>query len=181
MRYLPYLMADLAFDLLARLLAPVLPLFATMRLGPVDNNNGAYRVEPRLPRWLAWFMTPDNSLLGDTGWRTIHCVKHWQSYRGMVLWLWRNSATGFARSVLAQTVKLADVKTEGDITIIVDSPARYGKFYATDGKTFQWKVVFPLFNKSIGLNVGWLMDTMIRDQTPEARCPFKFAPKIKDK
>lgn len=94
MIWLAFLPLQILFTLLALLLAPILPAFARPVLGPCDNNN-AQRVEPRLPGWLSWFMTPDNSLWGDGGWRTEHCPDHWQDYWGMVQWLWRNSAYGF--------------------------------------------------------------------------------------
>lgn len=88
---------EIAFTLLALLLAPVLPLFARDEYGFCDNAN-AMRTEPRLPSWLSWFMTPDNSLYGDAGWRTEHCPDHWHDYWGMVQWLWRNSSPAIASS-----------------------------------------------------------------------------------
>lgn len=51
---------EIGFTLLALLLAPVLPMFARDEYGFCDNAN-AMRTEPRLPNWLAWFMTPDGS------------------------------------------------------------------------------------------------------------------------
>ena len=75
-RYLILLLAYLVFFIVAMLVAPLLPLFATMRDGPADNANKR-AVEPRLPRWLFWFDTStDNSLWGDHGWRTKHCPKY---------------------------------------------------------------------------------------------------------
>lgn len=59
-RYLVYLVADLAMEVIAVPAAFVLPFFA--------NKEGW------LPRWLWWFQTPDNSLNGDQGWQT----QHWQ-------------------------------------------------------------------------------------------------------
>lgn len=85
--YVPFL----AVSMIA---APFLVAFFEMREGPCDNG-AARELEPRLPEWLRWFMTPDNSLLGDTGWRTLHCADYW-SYGGMVRWLWRNPAYGLA-------------------------------------------------------------------------------------
>ena len=54
-------------------LAFVLPFFATEQEGPLNNGN-EYGLGPRLPKWLSWFQTPDNSLDGDNGWKT----EHWQ-------------------------------------------------------------------------------------------------------
>lgn len=80
------------FLLLAMLLAPLLPAFSVVRWGKLDNNN-AEGIGPRLPLWLAWFDTPDNSLSGDYGWSHAHPKT---TYFDMVRWLWRNPAYGFA-------------------------------------------------------------------------------------
>ena len=178
-RYLIYLAASLTVELVARIIAPILPAFATMQPGPTDNNNST-GVEPRLPKWLSWFMTPDNSLWGDFGWQNYHCPDY-TSYWGMVKWLWRNSATGFARSVLAAPVWLRDVTYEGPLDLRPDSPAIYGTFRATNGKYWQYKKVFPLLGKTIGLNFGWQMDPMLESGQEYDLCHFKFSPKIKDK
>lgn len=97
-RYLLSVLAMFCFATLNLILAPVLPLFREWRLGPVDNAN-AYRVEPRLPWWLTWFDTSDNSLYGDGGWKNEHC-KAYDSYFGMVRWLWRNGGHNFNYKVL---------------------------------------------------------------------------------
>ena len=80
------------FLLFAMLVAPLLPAFATVQRGPTDNNNGPMLWEPRLPRWLKWFMTVDNSLWGDYNWKHAHSGGYWSQ----VCWLWRNPAYGFA-------------------------------------------------------------------------------------
>jgi hypothetical protein len=66
-RFLIYLVAEQLFNIVAMLLAPILPAFASMQDGRSDNSH-CRAVEPRLPRWLSWFMTLDNSLWGDVGW-----------------------------------------------------------------------------------------------------------------
>ena len=63
-RWLFYLLALVVMTIVAWIVTPILPAFAKPRLGPIDNNHGQ-AVEPRLPLWLAWFDTPDNSLLGE--------------------------------------------------------------------------------------------------------------------
>lgn len=97
-RYILSVLAMLLFAILNLIVAPILPAFRVSRLGPVDNNNDL-RVEPRLPDWLAWFDTSDNSLYGDGGWRTEHCP-YYASYFGMVRWLWRNGGHNFNYDVL---------------------------------------------------------------------------------
>jgi hypothetical protein len=49
-------------------------------------------------------MTPDNSLYGDKGWREEHCVDGWNTYFGMVQWLWKNPTYGFDWTVLAAEI-----------------------------------------------------------------------------
>ena len=176
-RYLVFLIASLLVEVVARIIAPVLPAFATMQPGKTDNNN-SFATEPRLPRWLAWFQTPDNSLWGDTGWRTIH-YPNYDSYWGMVRWLWRNSATGFARSVLARGVFLRDVKYTGNPKVTAERPGIFDTFRATDGSTWQFKKAFPLWGKNIGFNFGWQINSMIESGQDYDLCHYKFSVKIK--
>ena len=82
---------SLAITLLAVLLAPILPLFASQQLGWNDNHS-QYGMGPRLPTWLSWFMTPDNSLDGDG----TFCQLNPPSYLSQVKWLLRNPAYSFA-------------------------------------------------------------------------------------
>jgi len=56
-RYVIYLLINFTFDVFATLIAPILPLFATVQLGNSDNNN-ARLYEPRLPKWLSWLLKP---------------------------------------------------------------------------------------------------------------------------
>lgn len=178
MRYFLLLPAWLAMEVLGFVLWPILPAFAVNRYGHVDNNNG-YAVEPRLPLWLAWFDTPDNSLLGDDGWRTIHCP-YWDSYWGQARWLLRNCSVGFSRSVLAKYVYRKDLILSGDPNISVDRGI-YGVFKASDRNGhWQYKRVFRLFNKNIGLNFGWNIDPMVKDLSEVDLCHYKVSIKIKN-
>lgn len=180
MSYFLLLLHWIIMEILGKLLWPILPAFAELRNGPINNDNG-YAVEPRLPTWLAWFDTPDNSLLGDDGWRTIHCVDDWNTYKGMALQLLRNSSVGFSRTVLAHTVHQEDIVYTGDPHISVDRGI-YGTFKANDGKgTWQYKKVFTLFGKNIGLNFGWNIDPMVKDGSVSDLCHHKVSIKIKDK
>lgn len=67
------------------------------------NNNTSTGIEPRLPQYLSWFMTPDNSLWGDDSWKNKHCPNY-KSYWGMVKWLYRNPAYGLATSLLSMPI-----------------------------------------------------------------------------
>lgn len=88
---LPFYVTFFTFALIA---TPVMPLFRKDSYGAIDNAN-EYGIEPRLPWYLDWFQTQDNSLWGDNGWQTKHCPE-FKTYFGMVKWLWRNPAYGFA-------------------------------------------------------------------------------------
>src|SRR5690348_11755674 len=84
MRYFLYLSIYLVMQVFAWVVTPALPLFARPRWGLIDNANRA-GIEPRLPLWLAWFDTPDNSLLGDNKWVIGHPKA---TYWTMVAWLY---------------------------------------------------------------------------------------------
>ena len=165
------------------LIAPILPMFSELRSGSVDNANGK-GVEPRLHTWLSWFDTgKDNSLWGDFGWRTKHCPKHWQSYIGMVLWLWRNPAAGFCWQVLAAEI------TEQETFTITDSgnglnvdkgQGTFGSFYIKSSSGyFQYRVVKKLWSdKAWTFDCGWLLDTYVK--TPATgKALFQFQPQIR--
>ena len=186
-RYLFLLCIYIPFYLLAMLLAPVLPLFARLRNGPIDNANGE-GVEPRLPAWLFWFDTStDNSLWGDHGWRTKHCPRYWQSYIGEVLWLWRNPAAGFCWSVLSRKSLLDDAYTvshSGNGLDVDKGHGKYGWYFircARDGAfSLRWcKQVGP---KVLSFEVGWLLDVYIKNPANATKAPlatFQFQPQIK--
>ena len=71
----------------AYIFAPAFPLLAEQRDGWLDNGS-IWGREPRLPTWLNWFMTPDNSLDGDATFEKINGRSYWSK----VKWLWRNPA-----------------------------------------------------------------------------------------
>ncbi len=178
-RYSIYLLINFAFDVLANLIAPLLPLFAKPSLG--QSNNGIETlVEPRLPNWLSWFMTPDNSLYGDKGWQTIH-YPNYKSYLGQVLWLIRNSAHGLVNGPLAAKFdRIGDIISVGDPQLDRHNPAHAGlSFTAHCGDYFQWmKIVrVPLLKRQIYVNIGWLFDPFVENpQTTNAhRAPMKFS------
>lgn len=99
----------------------------------------------------------------------------------MALWLLRNSSVGFSRTVLARTVHQADITWSGDPYIQPDSGV-YGTFKARDGRgAWQYNRVFPAFNKNIGFNFGWVMDTMVKDHSESDLCHHKVSIKIKDR
>lgn len=178
-RYLAYLLVNFSVDVFATLIAPILPLFATVQLGNSDNNN-ARLYEPRLPKWLSWFQTPDNSLYGDKGWQTIHYPAY-KSYLGQVLWLVRNSAYGLICGPLsAKFDRIGDIASVGNPRLDKRNPDHAGQsFTAQYGDYFQWmKIVrVPILKRSIYVNIGWLFDPFVENpQTTNAhRAPLKFS------
>ena len=160
-RYFVFLVASMMFDVLALLLAPVLPAFAVLRDGWSDNRN-ARAWEPRLPVWLSWFDTPDNSLWGDTGWRTIHCPAYW-GYWGMVKWLIRNHGYGFKWSVLSARVDSPSSIISSGNPDVCRRDEKPVSFRASMGNYWQLKSVFRLefLGVAVTVNVGWLLDTYV--------------------
>ena len=186
-RYLSLLCIYIPFYLLSMLVAPLLPLFAELRNGPIDNNNG-YGVEPRLPKWLSWFDTSkDNSLWGDHGWRTKHYPKLWQTYLGQVLWLWRNPAAGFCWSVLAVEITSAEIfklEDSGSGLAVDKGQGTFGWFFIKSSSGyFQYRVVKKLWgNKAWTFEAGWLLDTYIKDSNALNSHPkalFQFQPQLR--
>lgn len=185
-RYIHLLIAYVPFYVLAMLLAPVLPLFAEWRDGPADNAN-ATAVEPRLPRWLFWFDTSyDNSLWGDHGWRTKHCPDHWRNYWGMVQWLWRNAACGFAWSVLAHPVSVGEafaLSSSGCGLDLDKSRMQQGWFrILSSAGAFQFRWVREFGSWQLNFECGWLLDVYLKSDTAlvnHPRATFMCQPGIK--
>lgn len=98
MRYVLYTLAYIPFLFIAFILSPMLVLFKQDCIG-YCNNNTYTGIEPRLPSYLSWFMTPDNSLWGDDGWKKKN--PNYKSYWSMVKWLYRNPAYGIVTSLLS--------------------------------------------------------------------------------
>jgi hypothetical protein len=171
MRYFLYLLLYIPVQLFAYLITPILPAFRVLRLGKSDNAN-AYLVEPRLPEWLSFLDTPDNSLWGDHGWQTKHCPEY-ASYWGMVKWLYRNSLYGFKWSVMSMPVQQERA--------VVGDPAinHHTKTFGTlcivqPNGAWQYKCVMPFCGKILVLNLGWLLDDCSQE-----RALFMFSPRLK--
>lgn len=185
-RYLMLLIAYLVFFIVAMLLAPVLPLFAELRDGPADNANKK-AIEPRLPRWLFWFDTStDNSLWGDTGWRTKHCPDHWDTYWGMVQWLWRNPACGFSWSVIAHAVDLAETFaiTSSGCGLDLDKGRQQQGWFdiRSDHGAFQFRWVKEWRSLQLSFEAGWLLDVYLKDRQAvhyQPKATFMFQPGLR--
>ena len=168
MRYFLYLIISFVLQLVAWCLTPILPLFRKELWG-WSNNGNVRALGPRLPRWLSWFDTPDNSLLGDSRWMADHTGDYWS----MVCWLYRNSLYGFKWTVLAVDVQ--------DTQIIIGNPdigyqrSRFGILHIRQPNgAWQFKIVKPILGKIFEGNFGWLLD-----DTTKQRALFMFSPRIK--
>lgn len=158
-------------NLIAYLGAPVLALFCVDQSGWCDNHT-AIRVEPRLPMWLSWFQTPDNSLLGDAAWASME-PEHWawrkrfsgrvQSYLGRLGWLWRNAAYGFERTVLRADLaqySIAEVHARGDPWIKDKDNAVVGYCFTSIGKYWNLVWIKRLWGRRcFYCNLGWNLKT----------------------
>lgn len=147
MTWLLFAVLDLLMKLVNVFLAPFLPLFA--------SENGW------LPKWLSWFQTDDNSLDGDSGWKTEHYVG-WPRYLKRVLWLYRNPTYGFARTVCGFQVQPGFKYLCNGDEAVSNLPLTEGKVFRTitnpDGSiAWQWYYVkaWPGKTKCLRINLGW--------------------------
>jgi hypothetical protein len=151
-RYIFSVIASLIFSAIAFVIAPILPLFAHLENGPLDNNTHI-GVGPRLPSWLAWFMTPDNALTGDATFAAAHDGGYWSQ----VLWLIRNPAYGF--DLLIGVAPFADYTVRGN-PHVTDNPGCEGwRLYSVPGAfSFLW-VKKLAGDRCTHFEFGWKFDT----------------------
>lgn len=179
MIYLIYLFlvpVSLLVTLLGLMLAPILPLFAQYEFGWSDNHSHQ-AVEPRLPKWLNWFMTPDNSLFGDATFIKLNGIGYWPS----VKWLIRNPAYSFALRYLT-----APYTTEvlGDKTIKDNDNAKAGWCLVKANGLFQFTYIKRIFSSSrciyvvLGWNIRHLVDDNIAVKNNPHLATFSFSPRI---
>lgn len=158
------------------LFAPVLPLLATQRMWWLDNHS-VMGIGPVLPKWLNWFMTPDNSLDGDATFQAINGFGYWAK----VKWLWRNPAYSFAMCYVG-TPYVVTVK--GDKTIRDNDGAREGWCFVTVNNLFQWRYVKRIGSTStcIYINLGWnimgLVDDNVNPKPELWQATFVCSPRI---
>jgi len=166
---------SLLLTLVAVLIAPVLPLFAKPLNGWCDNHSYE-AVEPRLPNWLGWFMTPDNSLDGDATFKRLNTP----SYMSQVKWLWRNPAYSFALRYLNNPYY---TQVRGDKTIKDNDNAKAGWCFVNANGLFQFTSVTPIgFSRCIYVNLGWniraLVDDGVQPKPDPYQATFVFSPRI---
>lgn len=176
MIYLLYMLLvpfSLLATLLAVLLAPVMVLFKEQKEWWCDNHS--YRaVGPVLPTWLNVFMTPDNTLDGDSTFEKINR----KSYLSKVKWLWRNPAYSFALRYI-DTVKNTPVLF-GDDSIKDNDNAKAGWCFVRCAGLFQFTWIKPIgYSRCIYLVLGWnIRGTLHQAPTDAYQATFAFSPRI---
>ena len=151
-------------------LALILPLFASSVFGPIDNNSGT-GFGPRLPNWLAWFQTWDNSLFGDSTFQSINGT----SYLSMVKWIIRNPLPCFAMRVLTN-----DTYTiSGNNAVSDGARGVAGSVMVKSNGLFQWVWIKQISStKCIYINLGWNLRAMTMGATTPYKATFSFSPRL---
>lgn len=152
-----YLPVNLAVTVIAWLLTPALPLFA---------SEAGW-----LPQWLWWFQTPDNSIDGDNAFNTPSkhpIITRLPRYIRRALWLIRNPSYGFNWTVLATRPLPANpYRYFGDINA-KDKVGLYGWCfsYVTGTRYFHLKVYKPtIFGKCLKFRIGWNLSNALMNGT----------------
>jgi hypothetical protein len=166
---------SLLLTLVAILLAPVMPIFTVQKEGWLDNHS-TWGVGPRLPDWLFWFMTPDNSLDGDATFERLNPPSYWSK----VKWLWRNPAYSFALRYLNNPYY---TKVRGDKTIRDNDNAKAGWCLVHANGLFQFVLITPIgFSRCIYVNLGWNIRALVDDNIPVKpdvyQATYVFSPRI---
>lgn len=176
--WLLLLPTSIGMTLLTYLLAPVLVLFRTK--------------DDYLPKWLSWFGTPDNPLLGDESYQTkpgrapfTSITTGVKAYCNRVCWLWRNPAYGFHWNVLAFKVQPGYVTDVVLGTKPIEGSLKSDGFYLAtltnpDGSSC-WQLYITNHwseTKCTKLNFGWKiwMAGEIKEGMTYSICAFTFNP-----
>jgi hypothetical protein len=152
-----------------------MPIFTVQKEGWLDNHS-TWGVGPRLPTWLDWFMTPDNSLDGDATFERLNPPSYWSK----VKWLWRNPAYSFALRYLTPPY---NATFSGDNTIKDNDNAKAGWCLVHANGLFQFTSVTPIgFSRCIYVNLGWnirgLVDDNVNPKPNPWQATFVFSPRI---
>ena len=150
-KWFALLIPSFIMSIVGRLLAPILPFFA--------SEDGW------LPDWLSWFQTPDNPLDGDRGHK-----KRWPknglfwTYIRRVAWLLRNVCYGFDETVCGIEMYKTDVTVHEGNPDISDVKGISGKcfwrlFRGDKLIGFQWYFVqhYKIWRLKacVRINFGW--------------------------
>lgn len=143
-------------EVVAVILAPVLPLF----------SKNAW-----LPDWLDWFQTPDSNLMGDDA-HQARWLKH-SPYLQMVMWLLRNRAYGFKWGPFGAAPKPYKVRGTPDIGNRHSYKSGW-LFILNEQGFWYFKCVYPITaSYCIQLAFGWQLDAPML-----GRSLYMFSPRI---
>jgi len=161
--------------LIAVIIAPVLPAFATQQMGWCDNHS-YWGIGPRLPSWLNLFMTPDNSLDGDATFLKLNGYGYWSQ----VKWLWRNPAYSVCLRYLHNPYYTI---VRGDKTIKDNDNAKAGWCFVQANGLFQFTVIAPIgFARCFRFTGGWNIMALVDDNIPikpnSYQATFAFSPRL---
>ena len=179
MIYIIYLLLvpiSLIVTIFGLVLSPILPLFAEYRYGWSDNHS-EWNLEPRLPKWLSIFDTPDNSLYGDATFKQINGI----GYLARVKWLIRNPAYSFALRYLYAPYTTA---VYGDNSIKDNDNAKAGWCFVQANGLFQFTYIKRIFSSSrcvyvvLGWNIRHLVDNAVAVKNNPHLATFSFSPRI---
>ena len=157
-------------------LSIIFPLFAVQKDGWLDNHS-VWGIGPRLPTWLNWFQTPDNSLDGDYTFQTINGRSYWSK----VKWLCRNPAYSFALRYLYTPYT---TEVSGDPTLKDNDNAKEGHCFIRANGLFLFRCVVRIFNTNrcfyanFGWNIAGLVDPNVDPKPAEWQATFVFSPRI---
>jgi hypothetical protein len=174
MMYLKWLLLlpfEIILTVLTYPLAPILPLFATEQEGLIDNGS-ATGMGKRLPSWLGWWQTWDNSLEGDATFQSLHAPSYWSE----ILWLIRNPMPCFAMQVLTSGTCIVT----GNNAITDGTPGVAGSVFVTVDNLFQWVWIWkiPLTSRCIYINLGYNLRALTMGATFPYHATYSFSPRI---
>ena len=173
--YLVLVPLSLVLTLMAIILTPILPVLASNQEGWLDNH-AKWGYGPRLPTWLSWFQTPDNSLDGDATFERLNGISYWAK----VKWLWRNPCYAFAIRYLTAPYAAS---FSGDNTIRDNDNAKAGWCLVHANGLFQFTSVTPIgYSRCVYINLGWNIRALVDDNVPNKPVPYQatfvFSPRI---
>lgn len=147
-----------------------MPAFCRMEYGPIDNANG-FANEPRLPTWLNYCNTYDNSLWGDDNWKKSRDAS---VYWSMVAWLYRNSFYTGKLKLFGMPVQIAGRIQSGNPNINHHTNTFGSLRINQPNGAWQYKCVKPFLGRILILNMGWLLD-----DASQYRALFMLSPRWK--
>lgn len=173
--YIALVPLNLIATVLAIILSPIMPIFATQQEGWQDNA-GNYGVGPRLPKWLSWFQTWDNSLDGDATFQAANPP----SYVSKIKWLIRNPAPSVALRTLTSPY---DTSYKGDPSIKDNDNAKQGWLFVKANGLFQYACVKRILSsdRCFYVNLGWNIRALVDPNVHPGQtyiATFVFSPRI---